>query len=210
MSTFFEQLFTEWFNSASLIIAFLSLVIAVISTYIAQRSRFPQRRRLDIKVAQVTKLLRSDAGVGLEVRYGGRTVDQPHLVRFEVSSSGWHSVPSSQFDQGRPIAVSLTAIVVADLTESEQGTATHRLENDRLLIGPDLFTRDQPRHFTLLTSGPPVGVSLDAHLIDTKVRFLVEDTERRSTARIVSIVAAVLTIVSLVGFMSYQLLASLR
>jgi hypothetical protein len=80
-------------------------------------------------------------------------------------------IPSSAFDQNRPIIIDTGVSIVAPLPSDDQGSVPHvQYEGSMLKIGPDLIGKRQEILFTLLADGPTPALSCEAHLVNVTVR----------------------------------------
>lgn len=92
--------------------SFASVAIAATGSLVAGLFSLASRpkRRLSV-ILTTTPLL--DEPSGIKVQYRGVVIRQPTVVEMKVSNVGRHNVAASDFNENRPIRVSLTAPVVS-------------------------------------------------------------------------------------------------
>ncbi len=132
------------------------------------------RRQLLYSLQSCTSLLNAsaDARKNIKIFHLGKELKDPHIVKISLSSKGRSDIPSSAFDQGRPIVLEVGVPIVGQLpTDVGAGPApTVDLQNTALSIGPDLISKRQQIEFNLLTDGATSHLACESHLIDVKVR----------------------------------------
>jgi hypothetical protein len=135
-----------------------SVVVALavgIATFLVTWS---PRRRLLFSAPAATPLLTSQTGIeDLEIRHHGRPLQDPHLVDVTLTARGRGDIPSSAFDQARPLVFDLNASIVDVLqTSCDPASAplppvTH--EGTMLNIGPELIIHGQTIRVSVLVDG---------------------------------------------------------
>jgi hypothetical protein len=155
------------YDTATLVIAVVGLLVAVLSAYFAYLA-VPRRREVHVRVASTDRLLTHVAAGTVEVRFNTTPVADPHVLRLALRCTGRTDVTSGDFDQGRPIVLTFARPVVADLTEAPVVPAVHG--GDELRVGPGLLRRGTTYLFTLLFDGDPGPPSAIGHLVGAQVR----------------------------------------
>jgi hypothetical protein len=116
--------------------------------------------------------------------------------------SGRRDIPSSAYDQGKPVEIDL-GVRIQELTRTSSSVPTTRLvgahaEGTALVIGPGLISRRQVLGFILQIDGEPSGLRCRTSLIDVKIR---RQRHRPGAVRtVVTIVAFILINVFLLTF----------
>src|SRR5918992_118066 len=107
---------TFW-TAASVLVA---LVIGAATIAVARRGPLP-RRRLHFGVISQTRLLPPHEGVSEEVRsnlallHRGHAVADPHVVEIVLRGMGNRDIPSSAFDEGKPLRIHLGVQIIEQL-----------------------------------------------------------------------------------------------
>lgn len=199
------------FNGATLTVASLALLVAVVAAYFAREAVFPPRRRLTIHLLAPAQLLKAAAPSGLdglEVSRNGRVLEDPYVVTIVIRNTGRHAVGSEHFDRGRPIMISLAA-PVAGLLGSPVGRAESAVSVDdqAILFGPDLIRRRQEIVIqALVTRAPSLGPEqVSEHLVDTTVKVDVDSySEAPDLAKVaIGIIATLLALAGVVGIAGF-------
>lgn len=166
-----------WLGGAGLIVAILTIAVTVLAT----RHWGNRRARLDVEIDAIP-LLPGGVGPGLlEVTYKGIPVSAPHLVTVALRNTGPRDLASGMFDNGRSIAVRFDQTFYG-LTAANGGVQAiapavgASADQAIVSVGPALLKRGTSWSFSAVTTGP-VGVNVDAPLIDTDVRAIASANE---------------------------------
>jgi hypothetical protein len=141
-----------------------SLMFALLTTLMAvwafnRPPRFT-RMRMSYKLVASAPLIHESFKPNrtLIVKYGGKSLRNPHVVQIQVSNPGKRNVPSSAFDGAAPLQIMLGVKIVAliSATHSPSWMPEPRVvfRGKRLNIGPSLIERDATIHIALLVDGP--------------------------------------------------------
>ncbi|MDQ3764362.1 MAG: hypothetical protein M3460_23165 [Actinomycetota bacterium] len=118
------------------------------------------RQRLYYSAPPPTPLLASGvSGVAtdLKIYHGGRRLADPYLLEVKLTAWGRRDIPSSAFDQDRPLVFDLGAEVVKVLqvrcspVSSLTPPVAH--EGSTLRVGPELISRRQTTTISVLVDG---------------------------------------------------------
>jgi hypothetical protein len=117
------------------------------------------RQRLYYWAPPATPLLAPDTrGIAdLEIRHGGRQLADPYLLEVTLRARGRRDIPSSAFDQGRPLVFDLGARIVKVLQVRWSPTSSLAppvaIEGSALKVGPELVGRRQITTISVLVDG---------------------------------------------------------
>jgi hypothetical protein len=93
----------------------------------------------------------------LEIRHDGRQLADPHLVAVTLTVRGRRDIPSSAFDQGRPLVFDLGAGIVKVLQVRCSPAASLvppvTIDGSALRVGPELVGRHQITTISVLVDG---------------------------------------------------------
>jgi hypothetical protein len=168
-----------WYDSATLwtaiaaIVAIATLLGTLIGIVQAYRST---RRSIAYGMLISAPLVSAPPGVepGLSVLHRGRELADPRVLRIRLTSKGHRDIPSSFFDQGRPLCIDVGIPVVALLQASfePKSEPSPKVEADgtTLKIGPSLIRKHQAMTFTVLADGSDVLLAFQNPLIDVALR----------------------------------------
>jgi hypothetical protein len=148
----------QWYSSGTLWTAMsvgVTLLIGVATLLVT----WVPRQRLYYRAPPPTPLLSPGMRdiADLEIRHEGRRLADPHLVEVMLTARGRRDIPSSAFDQGRPLAFDLDARIIEVLqvrcspTTSLAPPVAH--EGSTLRIGPELVGRRQTTIIAVLVDG---------------------------------------------------------
>jgi hypothetical protein len=163
---------------SALVVAVVAIPVAVLAT----RQWGNRRAQIEFSSSS-TPLLPDKVGRGLlAVTYRDIPVDDPHLVTVSVRNVGPRDISTAMFDSGQSISIrfdqtfyGLTVVSGGAHTLSPGVGASP--EEATVLFEPGLLKRGDAWSFSAVLSGP-VGVSIEAPLIDTDVREAVPDSDR--------------------------------
>ncbi|KAB2974212.1 hypothetical protein F8R89_20810 [Streptomyces sp. SS1-1] len=195
------------FNLLTIIIALVALVAGVVGVLYARRALFPVNRAISYRM-DTSRLLAGDAQAlpgALTVNYNGEDLQDPHVVKLRLRSTGRHAVASEHYDQGRPIKFDLGRPVV--LLDSPSTSAIEVI-GSQVKYGPELMPPGQSVTVSLITQGKPL-LSVEQYFIDTKV--INESPEPSSAVQVArwEFLPAVLGTLAAVGAVLSSVLESL-
>jgi hypothetical protein len=135
------------------------------------------RRRLLYGLRKVTPLVTAPDGVRaeLELSHRGQSLDQPHVIEFELVGRGRRDISHGAFDAGAPIRFDLLTPIIEllEVAASDSSSSTPmppvRIDGTVLTVGPSLIGRRQKLVFSLLVEGEPT-LRCEAPLPDVEVR----------------------------------------
>jgi hypothetical protein len=107
----------------------------------------------------------------VKVYHKENELQDPHVLQIRLISRSRGDIPSSAFDQGRPLILDVGIPIVAQLSLDENlgEPPEMRIEGNTLKIGPDLIRKGKKFTFTILADGRDARLSCDAHLVNVKV-----------------------------------------
>ena len=167
---------TFWAGVGSVVAVALSTIVIVSAT-----GHFSNpKRRLLYWMPDVTPLLnsgRADLSHDLEVRHNGHLLSEPHVVEVELVSRGRLDIPSSAFDQGKPLRMDVNAKIIDLLKVTtmpvDRANPDFSINGSSLHVGPSLISKGQITVFSLLVDGPlPFLTCNEPSLIDVDVHSL--------------------------------------
>ena len=102
----------QWYTSGTFWAAaavFVALLVGIPTFWVT----WVPRQRLFYGARPPTPLLTAGAAIDdLEIRQRGRQLAAPHLVDVTLTARGRRDIPSSAFDQGRPLVFDVGASIV--------------------------------------------------------------------------------------------------
>jgi hypothetical protein len=169
---------TFWAASGVIVAVVTGSALAVI-TYMAA---FPKRRLLySMPLAAPIGAKSEGVRSELELLYGGTKIGNPHVVEIQLVSRGRKDIPSSAYDRGEPVRLSINVPILKVLDQMSQPSSLPpprlTVEGGTLKIGPDLIGRRQRIKITLMADGHPSALRCASSLIDVKMsdQFLPDD-----------------------------------
>ena len=155
----------QWYSSGTLWAAIgvcVTLLIGVLTLLVM----WVPPQRLYYRAPPPTPLLPSGMrGIAdLEIRHEGRPLTNPYLLEVMLTARGRRDIPSSAFDQGRPLVFDLGVGIVKVLqvrcspTTSLAPPVAH--EGRTLRVGPELVGRRQTTTIAVLVDGDSVCSAL--------------------------------------------------
>jgi hypothetical protein len=159
---------------AGTVLAFLSFAW-VVGVYAWKR--WWERRTITYQLLASVPFLRNVPGIkssGLTVIYHKKELTDPHLLEVQLTSKRHRDIPTSAFDQDRPLCIDVGAPIVA-LLEARYDPDQLPLPEitttgSSLRIEPSLIRRRQDMRFFVLTEGPGAHLDLTNPLIDYTLR----------------------------------------
>lgn len=148
----------QWYSSGTLwaVVGVVATLLIGVPTFLVT---YVPRQRLYYRAPPATPLLapgmRSVAD--LEIRHDGQRLADPCLLEVTLTARGRRDIPSSAFDQGRPLVFDLGAGIVKVLqvlcspASSLAPPVTH--EGSTLRVGPELVGRRQTTTISVLVDG---------------------------------------------------------
>jgi hypothetical protein len=147
-----------WYSSGTLWTA-LGVVVTLLIGVLTLLVTWVRRQRLYYWAPPATPLLAPGMrGIAdLEIRHDGRQLADPYLLEVTLTARGRRDIPSSAFDQGRPMVFDLGDEIVKVLqvrcspAASLAPPVTH--EDSTLRVGPELVGRHQTTTISVLVDG---------------------------------------------------------
>ncbi len=186
------------YDSITLGVAIIGLLVGVISAFFAYQALLPYRRNIIEGVDSKNVLLAPDAPGLIEVFYAGERITAPYLLEYRLRCQGRSDIKSEDFDQNRPIVVKFAKPIVADLTPLPR--IDFMVKHGKLHVGPTLLKRGRSYVFTLLFDGDPLLPTVTDNL--SNIRLTNRDSwqriyRRRSVYAYLAALACVLVGLSL-------------
>jgi hypothetical protein len=193
----------HWYSSGTLWAAMgvgVALLIGV-PTFLVT---WVPRQRLYCRAPPATPLLASGMRgvVDLEIRHEGRRLADPYLLEVMLTARGRRDIPSSAFDQGRPLVFDLGAGIVkvlqvrCDPTTSLAPPVAH--EGSTLRVGPELIGHRQTIIIAVLVDGDCPSLVCTQPVL-AQVAIIPRDPPDRWTwVRVVEMVVVLLVLLWLV------------
>jgi hypothetical protein len=158
-------------------VAVAGVAVAMLTGWITWWTANPKRRLRYWMLAPIRLLddpaLR-DLWPSMEISRGRQISADPHALVVTLVNEGRRDVPSSAFDQGRPVTLDVGVPILDVLkmtTSSSHAVPAVTVQGTALKIGPDLIARRQKNSFWVLVDGPNVTLSCPPpHPIDNDVR----------------------------------------
>lgn len=155
------------------------------------------KRRITYSLAEDTPLLARTSALAegdLDVIYQGHRATSPRVVSVRVDIRGRRDISSGDFDEGRPLAISLgdgTKIVkrLGTATEPEMPESAFGVDATRLLIGPCLIRKRQVMWFWFLVDGGRPTLGHENYLLNVDVREVAGAAHSRPPA-VVAVLSA--------------------
>jgi hypothetical protein len=169
----------EWYTSGTFWAAFAAIgtVLGIpLSVWGAYWIANPKRRLTwDFGATAVLPSRAANAvRTTLEVRHNGRVIVDPHLLEVVLHNDGRRDIPSEAFDAGQPLKVDVGAPILELLPPSSKPPGYRipsiTVEDSTLQIGPGLIAKGQRLTLFFFTDGRTTHPSIDAALIDVRVR----------------------------------------
>lgn len=139
-------------------------------------------------------------GEGLKVQYNGTALSSPRLVQIQVANLGRRDIPTSAFDQARPLLLDLgtavAGILKVDCVPAAGTVPRTGVQGSVLSLGPDLIKSRQTMTLSLLVDGPVRLTRVDSPIIDTQVR---EHADRSTDTLKVSVTAIGVAAIAMTG-----------
>jgi len=155
------------YDSITLGVAIIGLLVGVISSFFAYQALLPYRRNIIEGVDSKNVLLTTGAPGLVEVFCAGERITVPYLLEYRLRCQGRSDIKSEDFDQNRPIVVNFAKPIVADLTPSPK--IGFMVKNGELHVGPTLLKRGGNYVFTLLFDGDPLLPTVTENLSNTRL-----------------------------------------
>jgi hypothetical protein len=133
-----------------------TLIIGIAGAWLGWISANPTRRLL-YDMPTVTPLLNAGDVTGLKVLRGNVLIEKPQVVEIVLASQGRFDIPTSAFDNKRPLQLDIGATIVEVLKVStssgDHGVPVFKTDGTVLKIGPSLIPKHQRISFSLLVDG---------------------------------------------------------
>lgn len=162
----------SWLNWPNLIFAIIAVIVGITAGRYAYLALLPNRKILLHEMISRARLLSNNESLhDIAVFYRNILLSDPWITQYVLSSNGWHSIRTEDFDQGRPIRINLNAKIIAVLHAPE--TLRWCIDESTLVIKKDLLPRKRVYKFALLCDGIPHDASIVHNLADVKVQTFV-------------------------------------
>ena len=203
---------TQWYASGTFWAgagAVVALLVGIAGAAISYIVGYPRRRLFYMLWSSVPLIAGpKDSAKELEVKHLGTALKTPQLVEIGMISRGRKDIPSSAYDQGRPIRLDLgTPILdilkVANLPESSQ-TPAIVIDGTALAVGPSLIAKGQRISVVVLTDSSHQKLSCSGSLIDVRIeKFELREPDMSRVVLYASIAIFLLTasfLLAIIGF----------
>ncbi|MEV6904959.1 hypothetical protein [Amycolatopsis sp. NPDC051372] len=149
----------SWYESQLLwsVTAVVVAIVLGVPAIVVAVCALPRRRLTYTVLSDIPLLSRSVSG-SLEVRHEGRVGDDPRVVTVVLVGSGRQDIPSSGFDQGRPLVLDFAVPIVELLTAQSASPSLVpapqvRMDTTALLVGPSLISKRHVLTYSVLVDG---------------------------------------------------------
>ncbi|GAB4052716.1 hypothetical protein [Catellatospora paridis] len=183
----------------------VAVILGVLTLWITIRGNNP-RRRLVYSVPTATPVVQTRNRVsGLQVLKDGVPLDNPYVVELTIASRSRRDIPSSAFDQNKPLVLDLGAEVVEVLshgmTPSGATPWTWDQTNGRqIAVGPCRLGKNERLTIALLVGGRPVVTNPQNPLIDVDLEAEVDNRiVRRTLSTWVSLITGITALITAVA-----------
>jgi hypothetical protein len=164
---------SHWYSSGgflALLGVVITLFVGVLGAWITYRVG-AVRYRLFYSLPAVTSLLAAPSGPmrkDIKVTYLGTELNDPYIFKIRLISRSRADIPSSAFDQDRPIVLNLGLPIISLLPTDENKDPLPKIERDAgtLKIGPDLIGKRQEMIFAVLVDGDRAQINGESHLVN--------------------------------------------
>lgn len=191
----------HWYSSNSFLavagIAATLLVggLGVWITYLVGTVRY----KLFYSLPVCTSLLAAPSGAArkdIKVTRLGTELQDPYILIVRLLSRSRGDIPSTIFDQNRPIILDVGVPIVALLPSDDikDPLPKFEYEGSMLKIGPDLIGKRQEMVFTILADGESAQLKGEAHLINGRVLEQPSSKQLRARARLMSIAFGIIAV----------------
>lgn len=167
----------SWYESGTVWAALgvgVAVVVGIVTLVMTYRFGKPSRR-LYIGMRTSVPLLAAppDARSDLELLYRKEKLKDPYLIELQITSRGRKDIPSSAFDSGEPVHLSLAASIIEILRTNVNPESlpipTVELGEREVRVGPSLFKKRQTLVITILTDGQKPVLTCKSSLIDVQI-----------------------------------------
>ncbi len=176
---------SEWYASATFWAA-AGVAVAVLTgsalAIVSYMAAFPRRRLLYSMPLVVPVTATPEGAQGdLELLRNGARVADPYIVELHLVSRGRRDIPSSAYDGGEPLKLSIGAQIfkLLNVRSTPPFLSPPKLTvgGNILKIGPNLIGKSQRIVITLLTEGRPSTLKCASSLIDVQISNRFADEE---------------------------------
>ncbi|MFI7455646.1 hypothetical protein ACIBQX_49875 [Nonomuraea sp. NPDC049714] len=160
------------------ILAALSLLATALGLFVsghwAIRRQTRPKRQLTFSLGRSSPLL-ADSGhsvTGLKISVNDVEVTHPVITILTITQTGWNDIPSSDFDQGRPIEISSSAPIVQVVDASPDKSPLGRsltFSSGQITLGPELVRRGTEVELAILTDAEP-EFGFDQHILNCRLK----------------------------------------
>ena len=175
----------SWYTSSAFWAAAGAVVALTVGALtVVLTSYYRPRGRLVYGLLSTEPLLSAASPTSdLQILYNGQVVDYPQLVVIRLANEGGRDIPSSSFDEARPLILDLNVDIVTilrDASSLESEPLKIEVEGSRLNIGPGLIRRGDEIQLVILARGRGAHLTVQNPLMDVTVREL-----RRKTPELI-------------------------
>lgn len=164
-----------YWTAADVITGFLTLCLGAIGFFLKRRRG---RKIIFYNLAASVPILRNIPEIksaGLSVIHQGEKLADPHVLEVQLTSKRRRDIPTTAFDQDRPLSIDVGAPIVALLETSfvpdQAPLPAIATEGSSLKIGPALIRRRQEMTLFVLADGPSDRLACANPLIDFTLRY---------------------------------------
>jgi hypothetical protein len=158
----------------SAVISIVGILVAIAGIYVSYVLAVA-KRRITYEMPVSAPLMSAPPGVRTDLRvlHGDKELADPHLLAIRLVSRGRRDIPSSSFDQDRPllidVGIPIIAVLETTFAPSEAPFPKVVAVGSELRIGPDLIRKRQAMDFLVLANGACARLSDQNPLIDVTV-----------------------------------------
>jgi hypothetical protein len=148
----------------------------------------------------------------IKITHLGTELEDPYILSIRLVSRSRGDIPSSAFDQGRPIILDAGKPIIALLPTDENKARLPKIESDhtKLKIGPDLIAKRQETILAILVDGEVAQLAGEAYLTDGRLLQMPSAQQFRFRANtITASIAAVAAGLFAAGSLTYGALSDL-
>ena len=168
---------THWYASTDFLTVLgilATVLVGVLTAWISYIVATP-RYQLYYSLPLHTSLLAASTNAArkdIKIFHLDKELQDPHILKVRLISRSRGDIPSSAFDQERPVILDIGIPIVAMLPPDGEVGRLPKIEYDgsALKVGPDLIGKRQEMVFTVLADGSDAKLSCESHLVNVRVR----------------------------------------
>jgi uncharacterized membrane protein len=164
------------FAAAGVLVALVALTVSAALTLYS----LPHGRLVYGLLSAESLLPAATLASDLQISYKDQILDDPQLLVVQLANEGGRDIPTSSFDDGRPLIFDLNVEIVAVLRNAlGRNSAAIKIEYEgsRLKIGPNLIRRGDVIQLAILASGHRAYLTVQSPLIEVSV----QESRRKTT-----------------------------